>query len=183
MKITKLDAARRQLRAAIRLWFADDDPVAIYALTYAAHEVVYTLSKRGGVGRGLVFDTPALKPDAQRRVIRGIKDWGNFLKHADKDPDGQIAFNPETTDLLLLATAHALRLLTAEVGAEEAAYVFWFAAKDPDAFDQLHNPEFHAIIRRDFKSKGEFWSYMREHWGTKIRLERSTDRSVGYRES
>ena len=33
IRIGKLDAARRQLQAAITLWFNDGDPVAIHYLT------------------------------------------------------------------------------------------------------------------------------------------------------
>jgi hypothetical protein len=183
IKITKLDAARRQLKTAIRMWFADDDPVSIYALTYAAHEVLHTLHRGGGAKHGLVFDSSALNEAAQTSVTTGIRRWGNFFKHAKKDPNKEISFRPAITDLLLLASTDALRLLTKEVGAEEAAYTSWFAAKDPDAFERLENPTIHAMIRRDFQTKAEFWTYMRENWGTKIRIEGGRERSVRYGET
>lgn len=113
----------------------------------------------------------------------GSNGGGNFFKHAKKDPDKEISFKPGITDLLLFASVDSLRLLTKQVGAEEAAYTFWFAARDPEAFEKIANPPLHAMIRRDFQTKAEFWSYMREHWGNKIRIEGGTERSVRYGES
>lgn len=79
MQITKLDAARRQLKTAIRLWFSDDDPVSIYALTYAAHEVLHDLHRGRGAKHGRVFDSSALSEAAQTSVTTGIKRWGELL--------------------------------------------------------------------------------------------------------
>jgi hypothetical protein len=36
IRIGKLDAARRQLQAAIMLWFTEGDPVAIHTIASAA---------------------------------------------------------------------------------------------------------------------------------------------------
>ena len=44
--VTKLDAARRQLRTAIRLWFNDGDLVAIHTLAFAAYEIIHVVSKK-----------------------------------------------------------------------------------------------------------------------------------------
>jgi hypothetical protein len=40
MKITKLDAAKRQLATAIRLYFEDRDPVSVHTLVMAAGEII-----------------------------------------------------------------------------------------------------------------------------------------------
>jgi hypothetical protein len=54
--VTKLDAAKRQLRTALRLWFDDGDPVSIHTLLAAAHEIIHTLYRRKGL-RDLLFDS------------------------------------------------------------------------------------------------------------------------------
>ncbi len=87
IEVTKLDAARRQLRTAIRLWFAEDDPISIYSLGYAAHEVLHTLHRHRGGKHGLVFDSSKTSEESQTRITRGVKRWGNFFKHAKNDPD------------------------------------------------------------------------------------------------
>ena len=52
--ITNLEAANRQLCTAIRLFFADDDAVAVHTLACAAREI-YEKQCRAA-GRGRIFD-------------------------------------------------------------------------------------------------------------------------------
>jgi hypothetical protein len=46
--ITKLDAARRQLRTAVTLFFQHGDEVAVHTLTAAAHQILIDLLKPQG---------------------------------------------------------------------------------------------------------------------------------------
>jgi hypothetical protein len=50
-KITKLDAARRQLHTAIRLYFENRDLVSVLTLSRASHDILRTLliSKGGEI--------------------------------------------------------------------------------------------------------------------------------------
>ncbi|SOZ17206.1 hypothetical protein CBM2598_U10266 [Cupriavidus taiwanensis] len=48
LSVTKLDAARRQLVTAIRLFFKGDDPVSILTLAANAWEIIDTLCNRQG---------------------------------------------------------------------------------------------------------------------------------------
>jgi len=45
MTIIKLEAVRRQLDAAIRLYFAEDDPIAVHTLVGAPHILITDLRK------------------------------------------------------------------------------------------------------------------------------------------
>ncbi len=96
IRISKLDAARRQLRTAITLWFNNGDPVSVYALAFAAYEIFHMVSvKRDPHRRELFFDTSIIK-DEYRREWRGhIRREANFFKHGDRDPEAVIDFNPE----------------------------------------------------------------------------------------
>jgi len=44
LKLSKLDAARRQLETAVALCFQEGDPVSIHSFACAAHEIVETLN-------------------------------------------------------------------------------------------------------------------------------------------
>ena len=49
IRVSKLDAARRQLDCAIELWFADKDAVSTHGLAAAAHQIIHdTNRKKGG---------------------------------------------------------------------------------------------------------------------------------------
>ena len=53
LTVTKLDAAKRQLETAIRLWFHDAHPVSIDTLAAAALQVLVDINtKRGGEPMG-----------------------------------------------------------------------------------------------------------------------------------
>src|SRR6266446_6563741 len=95
--VTKLDAAKRQLRTAIELWFHDGDPVSIHALVYAAHEIIHRLFRQAG-HTGLLFDLDADSAlpkgtDATPEelvVLRSefpafLKRNANFFKHAERE--------------------------------------------------------------------------------------------------
>jgi hypothetical protein len=62
--ITKLDAARRHLATAIRLWFQNEDVVSIHTLAFAAYEVIHVISKkRNQYRRDLLFDSDWIKDE------------------------------------------------------------------------------------------------------------------------
>ena len=48
LQISKLDAARRQLEIAVRLYFAEDDPVSIHTLTSAAYQLLSDINRALG---------------------------------------------------------------------------------------------------------------------------------------
>jgi hypothetical protein len=128
--VSKLDAAKRQLRTAIRLWFADGDPVSIHALVCAAHEIVHTLFKRRGLS-GLMFDSTVIPDEHRSEFARAMKSYATFFKHAQRDPDGEITFAPVTNEYLLLFTVHGLSRMDESSHELEGAFVAWFYLRNP----------------------------------------------------
>jgi len=51
LRINKPDTARRQLDAAIRMLFSNEDPVAIYSVVGAADRIVRDLAEKSGKSR------------------------------------------------------------------------------------------------------------------------------------
>ena len=49
LKLTKVDAARRQIESAIWLWFVDADVVSVHTLAAAAHRLLLDLAAHRGV--------------------------------------------------------------------------------------------------------------------------------------
>jgi hypothetical protein len=96
IKLTKLDAACRQLRTAIHLWFTGGDPVSTHALAFAAHELIHRLYKLKGLDN-LLFDTYAIKDEYRGEWAKTLKKEAAFLKHADTDPHAETLLNPVST--------------------------------------------------------------------------------------
>jgi hypothetical protein len=84
--ITKLAAARSQLKTAITLWFSDADPISIHTLAYAAYEVIHVVSKKLNPDRlDLIFDSRFIKDEYRGQVNVGFKKHANFFKHANRE--------------------------------------------------------------------------------------------------
>jgi hypothetical protein len=102
ISVTKLDAARRHLSTAIRLWFHDGDPVSIHTLGYAAYEVIYVLSRKANRTDTLIFDSDVIKDEFRSDFNKLVKKAPNFFKHADKDTNNTLEFMPKFSEMFFL---------------------------------------------------------------------------------
>src|ERR1039458_6074559 len=97
--ISKLDAAKRQLETAIRLWFHSGDPVSVHSLAAASHQLLHDLGKRHGIGT--ILRTAAyVKPEYRKKHAKMVSSYENFFKHADRDPEKLLEYNPAATEIL-----------------------------------------------------------------------------------
>jgi hypothetical protein len=130
LRITKLDAARRQLRAALDLWFEDGDPIAIHTLAFAAYEIIHRLYKLKGL-HDLIYDTDLIRDEYRGEYAKHIKRNANFFKHADRDPYGETEFKPSSNILFLLMSLVGLRRMGEQIGPVENAFAYWLLAQHP----------------------------------------------------
>jgi hypothetical protein len=130
--VSKLDAARRQLRTAIRLWFYDGDPVSIHTLAYAAYEVIHAISKKRNPKRELLFDAKIVKEEYRSLMNRALKYPANFFKHANKVDEEVIEFHPKLSELFIIFAIHGVGACGEVADAEESAFWMWMALHEPD---------------------------------------------------
>jgi hypothetical protein len=141
LKVSKTDAAKRQLEAAIRLWFFDGDPVSIHTLAAAAHQLVHDLGKARGMGT-ILRDLPDVRPEFKKEMRAAIASDENFFKHADRDPEALLDFKPVTTTYMLGDAVFTYEALTSERPPVLRAFQMWM---------MIQNPE---LIKKE----------LREHW-------------------
>ncbi len=125
-KIDKLSAAVRQLHTAVELYFTGKDILSVHTLAGASHriledtapnkEATYLLEN---IFKNIAGDSANSKK-ARKIFFNHIKNQQNFLKHAEKDPNGTFQFKKEHTEgILLLAciniTGRCSELNTAEM--------------------------------------------------------------------
>lgn len=79
--ISKIDAAGRQINCAIRLFFNDDDDLAIHTLAHAGFRILYDLYPKH---KGDDF-VESMKIDIETMGWGRFNKVPNFLKHADRD--------------------------------------------------------------------------------------------------
>lgn len=104
VKVSKLEVARDQLDAAIEIFFLSDNAVAVHTLTAAAYNVLRDIAKQDGsdfpfIKTGFIA---TLKGSEKNKVMAFLNAPENFFKHADRDPDGILEFDPQLTELMLM---------------------------------------------------------------------------------
>jgi hypothetical protein len=133
IKISKLEAARRQLDTAIRLYFMGGDPTSVHTLATAAFEILKDLDKHGPK-TGTFFDhiETQVKPEYQKYVIGIFRAPQNFFKHADDDPDKVLEFQLAYPEMFMVSACEKYKELAAEETAEMMVYRLWFGHQNPN---------------------------------------------------
>jgi hypothetical protein len=138
MKLTipKLDAAKRQLETAIRLYFSSADPVAVHTLTAAAYNVIRDVTAKLGAEPMLVKGTMLdfVRPEYKDALIQKVNEAENFFKHADRDHDATLDFDPAQSEMLIIDACNQYEKLTGERPPLFGVYKGWFMAAQPEFY-------------------------------------------------
>lgn len=129
--VTKLDAARRQLLAALHIHWYLKEPLAVYSLASAAWNVANDLLKRQGQIRSIeqIMRTHNLSERDAGLLIRAS--W-NFAKHADNDPDAELLdFSDEDCDSVLVTACLDYAILSRRAPAAVQVFLVWYSAVYP----------------------------------------------------
>lgn len=100
MRVTKLEAASRQLDTAIRLLFHQGDAVAVHSLAAAAANVFFDVAeeKAGVSWRTKLRDDSGLP---MRELVGVLHRSWNFFKHANRDAADVIEFDERDSEHLM----------------------------------------------------------------------------------
>lgn len=129
-----MEAARRQLRTALELWFSGGDEVSTQALAYASHEIIHKLFRRKGHSN-LIYDTTALTVAERKKFTVYLKEGPNFIKHSNSgDPGERIMFSENNTDLLLIMSVVGLHRMGEKLNEIESTFMFWLYLHNPGWF-------------------------------------------------
>ena len=163
--VSKLDAAKRQLEIAIRLFLSNEDIVSTHTLTAAAHEVLRNLCNKQGKESALK-DTMLrmVKPEMKKKFIKMQNDPENFFKHADRDPDAILKFYTGNTEMFLWDVCAMYQQLTSELTPLIKVYYLWYFSKHTDQIiDSPEGKEYKKNIRDlnlDIGNKTKFLEYL-----------------------
>ncbi len=166
MVISKLNAAKRQLAAAIWMHLEDRDPVSIHTLASAAKEIVDKLCELKGVhnpiGRRQLLDM--IVPERQKEVGNWLNIARNFFKHLG--PQAVIDFNEETNWIVIASAASGLQQLGVQF-IELYTFFAWFTVTKPELFttEELESvlsfaPE--LVAKPDAEKKSFFLALLRD---------------------
>jgi hypothetical protein len=169
--ITKLEAARRNLAAAVRLFLDREDPVAVHTLAAAAQGVIRDLARTRNLKHtSILHDNPDIQPHERAEWIRILNAPRNFFKHADNDPDGTFEFEERLNENLLLDACITLSELSKLWLSEASVYLGWFTMAHPELRSALSNSQIGDMAVRNSISP-ENYRWFRELCGERILLE------------
>jgi hypothetical protein len=131
VRLTKLEAARRQVESAIWLWFVGDDHVSVHALSVAAHRLLVELAALRQTA-AWPYSTAYL-PRVKRRRAR-TADAVTFFKYAKKDDTYEIS--EQWTESYLFDAVMAYSSLAEDRAASVlmSTFVLRFAVQRQDLF-------------------------------------------------
>jgi hypothetical protein len=136
-RLSKTEAARRQLDCAIRLYFDNDDLLAVHALSRAAFRVLYDLQPADDDYKKLITQT------IRYLGWSNFNELTNFLKHADRDPaDAEVDEASEAAIQVFIGFAAMLyRQITAMLTPEMKAFHLWMKVMNPEHFPDVREPD------------------------------------------
>jgi hypothetical protein len=137
IKISKLDAARRQILTAIRLYFNHGDIVSMHTLAAAAFKITQNICDSDEKLPDSLSDwvDELMKPEYKKTFWNKLHETANFFKHADRDPDTVHELYPEQTENLLFFAVYQYRHLTGEWSPEIRLFSTWYMMHHPDSFN------------------------------------------------
>ena len=143
--LSKIDAARRQLECAVDLYFNSADSVSVHTLSSAARNVLLDLCAHRGITgevfRDFLISTYVLQE--HKSTVRNLyRRAENFFKHADKDPDGLLYFDPESSDYALFEATEAYTRLTGVSTPAMLTFRAWWLS---------NNKYMHAILPKEIQ--------------------------------
>jgi hypothetical protein len=136
LTISKIDAAKRQLETVIRLYFSNGDPVSIHTLTAAAYNVIRDINKKRG-GQPLLVKEQFLdyiREGHEKEVMDIINAAENFFKHAGRDHEATLDFNPDQSELLILEACSVYYKLSGEFPPLFKLFQGWYIANHQNLF-------------------------------------------------
>src|SRR5690242_9958847 len=127
-EFTKIDVAEAHIRTAVKLFFEDRHPIPIHTLACSAREILTTIGGKLGIKTVLEEVADGSKVQ-QKDVLKKASAFVNFMKHADRDPEGVLKnFSDEDNDPVLFFACHDFGRVTGGMPIEAQVYEAWFFA-------------------------------------------------------
>lgn len=138
-RITKLQAAQRQLVVATKLYFRDSDAVAIHTLAAASYNIIRGLMKHRRAPDLTMKDVflSNISESKRKRVEKWLSSFEVFFKHAYPNPDGKIVLDPQITEIMLIDAWAQYEKLTGDLPEVGKVFKMWTGILRSDTGEQL----------------------------------------------
>jgi hypothetical protein len=150
-RVSKLEAAERQLRQAIMLFFMDGDMIAVHTLAAASLQVLADLGNKLGI-HSILKNSQLVREDMRKFVSDRINAAQNFFKHADRDAQMILDFYPDATPFYIIDAVSISERLYGNSSPANEAFKAWFMLNYTDLLsDGLLRDYMRKIVVNDPK--------------------------------
>lgn len=151
-KINKIDVATRLTNQAISMFFHKEDVISIHIIVSAANEILTKLMEKRNIFSVLGCNSICINEKFRKEWIRGRKSKYNFFKHADKDANEEIEFNPKVNWIYILENIDFMELLNIPMSKEMTFFKLWLLVAKRDIF--VENEKVDKFLN-EYQCKGE----------------------------
>jgi hypothetical protein len=127
LRLTKIDAAEAQLKAAIRMYFENHHIVPVFTLANAVREVVEKI--------GVHLDVKTVQGEIAKargvtvvELVRPLNRKAAFFKHADRDPTDRIELEDDNVEVALFFACHDFGRVADGMPIEAQVFEAWVYA-------------------------------------------------------
>ena len=129
IKLSKLEAAKRQLEMAIILYFNTAEPVSIHTLCCAARQILVDLCDYREIEVEFTLKsliTSQIAPEFHKKVFSEFAAPENFFKHAKRDPEDFFDFIPKGSEFIIFESVQMYLSLTSETTPLMRLFSVWW---------------------------------------------------------
>lgn len=146
--VTKLEAAKRQLDTAIKLYFDNEDSLSVHTLAYASFKILFDLYPS--------FHSDGYAAKIDELIQQPKLGWSrfnrtaNFLKHADRDPMDELKHHDaDHVEGTIGLAACLYRRIAGDFTPRMRGFDCWTEALHPEAFDIPPDPDSYIAAQED----------------------------------
>ncbi|MGD0060046.1 MAG: hypothetical protein ABSD58_11580 [Verrucomicrobiia bacterium] len=159
IKVTRIEACKRQLETAIWLYFTGGDPVSIHTLAASAVEAVRAAAAAKGVMNLRNMTDLVVKPAYRKKVHKKIKEAEGFFKHGGTNEKEQHVFDRGQTDHVLLDGCLTYEGLSGPQTPLMKTFTWWFIMNNPDIYNTPPEDDewFKTLVARPLPTKDKYF--------------------------
>jgi hypothetical protein len=147
IRVNKVEAARRQIDAAIRMLFSNEDPVAVHTVAMASLRIVRDLAAKRDDGYINKIVKTIIKPGMEKEFWRLFQIPANFFKHADRDPDGLLEnIDEKANEGVIFLACSFYQDLGHQYTPEMMTLVAWYMALHPEIISVDAPSQFKQVL-------------------------------------
>jgi len=150
IRVSKIEAAKRQIELSIRLLFRNEDPIGILTLAAAGFRILRDL---GGKADSQTHHhlKKIIKPGMEGKLWKAFNRPASFLKHAEEAHDGILEnIQEEANDVLILFACFYYKNLGHQWTPQMEAFITWYMLLHPEIIELLiEDPTMYAMVAAD----------------------------------